>query len=155
MTPLVKIQDVRYLPANYQTARLLNINENEEIVNLSLIGYADDEPIVLYNSFMSAKIGRTTVEEARRREGMGEAFSTFELYRDCCGVMPKVTNQTFEAALADESVASLLKIKKSSPVFKVTSIIYDRDEQPIEFKQSFYRGDKFNFNISRLHPDSD
>lgn len=154
MVPRIKILEERHLPANLQTARLLNVSASEEIVSLSMIGYADEEPIVLYYCYLPAKIGRPTVDEARKRERAGEAFSTFELYRDRCSVLSHVTNQTFEATLADDGVASLLRIKKGDPVFRVTSIIFDHDNQPVEFKQAFYRGDKFNFNISRLHPES-
>lgn len=154
MVPRVKILEVRHMPANLQTARLLNISPSEEIMYLSLIGFADNEPIVLYHCYLPAQIGGPTLAEARKKEQAGEAFSTFELYRDCCGVRSRVTNQTFEATLAEEGLAVLLNIKKGDPVFRVTSIIYDYDDQPVEFKQAFYRGDKFNFNISRLHPES-
>ncbi|MFZ7102514.1 MAG: GntR family transcriptional regulator [Peptococcaceae bacterium] len=151
MEPKVKIYSSDFLVATLQTATLLHITPEEEILKMVLVGFADAEPIVLYKSYLPANLGRLTLKEAQKYEARNEAFSSFELYKSCCDIEPYYTNQTFEAILPNDFCSEVLRISKTQPVFKVTSIIYTQDNSPIEYKEAYYRGDKFKFNISRQH----
>ncbi|MFZ5944723.1 MAG: GntR family transcriptional regulator [Bacillota bacterium] len=151
MKPKMMIYSSDFLIANLQTATLLNISPHEEILKIILVGYADEEPIALYKSYLPAGLGQLTLKEAEKCEKNGEAFSTFELYKNCCDVEPHITNQTFEAILPNDFSAKVLKICNNQPVFKVTSLVYTKENKPIEYKEAYYRGDKFKFNISRKH----
>lgn len=152
MAPRTEILREEQIPADAQLANILNLEIGEQVVNLTLLGYADDEPVVYYRSFMPASIGKGAALRARAWTKEGRSFSTYELYAGRDNIYPSTTSQTFEAIIAGEEIAEVLKIEKGSPIFKVTSVIYAESKVPLEFKQVYYRGDKFKFNISRRHP---
>lgn len=151
LRPQMQVLSTKILAADFQLAALLKIDVDSEIVNIELLGYANDEPLVWYSTFLAGEMGREVAEEARIRTGNGLAFSTYELYMERCGIRPDVTNQTIEVRLADEVTASRLQIEPGAAHFLVTSIVYDEDGRPIEFKKTRYRGDRYKVNISRKH----
>lgn len=151
LNPKMTVLSVETLPADLVINTILQLSMNEELTKLTFLGHANEEPIVHYESYLSSKIGRIVAEEAIQRAEKGLSFSTFELYRDRCGIIPVTTNQTFEATLADNYTSEFLQIIEGSPVFLITSIVYTENNQPVEYKTSHYRGDKFKFNVSRKH----
>ncbi|KKM10173.1 hypothetical protein SY88_14770 [Clostridiales bacterium PH28_bin88] len=152
LTPSIQVLEAHNLPADFETAKLLNIDVHEEITRIVLLGYADREPIVYYHAFLPVAIGKEVAQMAQVWAREGKAFSTYDLYPRREGFIPHITNQTFEAALADKSTAKILGIKVGDPIFIVISITYAKDNRPMEFKRAIYRGDKFKFNIVRQHP---
>ncbi|MHB1405580.1 MAG: GntR family transcriptional regulator [Desulfitobacteriaceae bacterium] len=121
------------------------------LTKISLLGHGDDEPIVYYESFIAEQLGKAVAAEAIKRSNQGLSYSTYQLYRDCCGIIPRETHQTIEAAVADSMTAEILQIRKGTPIFLTTSIVYTDNNQPIEYKKVRYRGDKYKFNITRRH----
>ncbi|MFP3803338.1 UTRA domain-containing protein, partial [Paraburkholderia sp. SIMBA_027] len=64
---------------------------------------------------------------------------------------PTHVEQTFEAVLSNNDTASKLEIPIGEPLLKVTSMVY-KDEEPLEFKEAFYKGDIYKFFVTRrLH----
>ncbi|CAA7603371.1 GntR bacterial regulatory protein HTH signature [Acididesulfobacillus acetoxydans] len=151
LKPRIEVLSVEALPADLVINTILQLGLDEELMKLTLLGYANEEPIVHYESYLSRRIGRTVADEALQRAAAGLSYSTFELYTDRLGIKPVVTNQTFEATLADQETARLLQIQEGAAVFLITSLVYAENQQPIEYKAAHYRGDKFKFNVSRKH----
>lgn len=151
LRPRMTVLSAETLPGDLAINTILQLNWDAELTRLTFLGHADDDPVVHYETFMSHTIGQVVEQEAIKRAIKGDSYSTFELYRDCCGIQPIVTNQTFEAAAADDMVAEYLQIKSGAPVFLITSIVFDNTNKPVEYKKAHYRGDRFKFNISRRH----
>jgi GntR family transcriptional regulator len=49
---------------------------------------------------------------------------------------------------ADAEVAGHLKIDEGFPLLKITSMVYE-NETPLEYRESYYRGDKYKFFATR------
>lgn len=150
MKPKMSVLSVERLQPELEINAILKL-DMEDILKISLLGYGDEEPIAFYETYLAASIGKVVAEEAIRRSNEGLSYSTYQLYRDCCGIIPRVTNQTIEAVTADVKTAKLLNIRQGTPIFFSTSIVYTDDNHPVEYKKVRYRGDKYRFNVSRRH----
>ena len=51
------------------------------------------------------------------------------------------------AVSADYEIASALSISISSPVLYLETIIYDVNDRPVDFVQTFYRSDLFKYTL--------
>jgi GntR family transcriptional regulator len=140
------------IPNNLFYSRLLNVNMLEQITNIQLVGFGNEEPVVFYDSVFSWPIGQSILKAAMKAVENNVPFSTLDLYDSDSGVNPTHLEQTFESVIADELISSILKIAVGSPILLVTSIIYD-GQQPIEYKNAYYRGDKYKFFLTREFSD--
>jgi GntR family transcriptional regulator len=149
LKPSTRILKSEILPADVQIAKLLEIPVTSHISKLSLLGLGNDEPLVLYESSFPLALGRKMTEEAMKMEKRKAPFSTYDLYGKTGGISPRFVVQTFEAIVADERLSLLLKVKRGSPIFMITSIFQTLDRRPLEFRTALYRGDRYKFHITR------
>ena len=63
-------------------------------------------------------------------------------------IEPKYARETLEATFANQRVAELLEIKQKSPVLAIERLTYDKNENPFEYTESVYRGDKYKFTVT-------
>lgn len=149
MKPSTTILSTESMASDIEIAKELGLPETAPVVRLSLLGSGDEEPFVLYDSFLPLDIGKKIVHEARKREKSGDSFSTYDLYGEGSGIFPATVNQTFEATVADDRLSAVLKVEKGFPVLLITSLFLNQDKQPIEFRKAFYLGDRYKFHIMR------
>lgn len=136
---------------NFMLSRLLENDLRDQIVNLQLVGFGNEEPFVFYDTFFSHELGEKMIEAAKKAIEKKTTFSTLDLYKEFqVGITPTHTEQTFEATTADEFLAEVLQVEKGEPIFRVSSIVY-ADKQTIEYKEAYYRGDKYKFFITRYY----
>lgn len=143
-----EIINIETIPVDFQLANILKCDMSGQIVNLKLLGLADDEPMVCYDSYFPYNIGMKIVEAAKQSIQRGEAFSTSDLYKKV-NVLLGTIDQTFEAANCNEEMAKIMKVEEGRAIMLVTSIIYSRDNKPLEFRTAKYRADKYRFHIKR------
>lgn len=136
-----------------QHSRLLNIGMDKKLTHLQLLGLGDDEPIVFYRSYFEHSIGTKMTKAAISSAKENIPFSTLDLYSKSLDLLPTQVEQTFEAKVSDEFLSDILHIKLGSPIFRVESLVYSGD-QPIEYKEAHYCGDKYKFFVKRLYDQS-
>lgn len=149
LTAGTQIFQSKVLLSDFALGRILALDISEQILNISLLGTADDQPIVYYNSYFELELGQRLLEEAMKKEKTGEAFSTYDLYRELGDVLPNYAEQTFEALGADDQLAEILQIELGTPLFLVTSIFYDQESTPVEYKKAYYLANRYKFHIKR------
>lgn len=143
-----KILNSTIITSDFQLSRLLNLEVMDKILNLELLGSGDDSPIVYYNTFFSYPLGEEMEQFAKSMMTNKLPFSTLDLYKNKTDYRPTHVEQTFESILANEHLADVLKIAEGFPLLKVTSIVY-QEKQPLEYKESYYKGDMYKFFITR------
>lgn len=140
------------IPGSFEINSILNLGIEEEIMLIKLVGFANDDPVVLYNSYFPLNLGLELLRLAKEKEKKGEPFSSYELYAQFGKEMPVLVDQTFEATAANSEQAQRLQIQEGCPLFVISSVVYGADNSPLEFKKAFYRGDRYKFRISRQAP---
>ncbi len=143
-----EIVKTEIIPVDFQLSNILKCDLSEQIVNLVLLGLADDEPMVCYDSYFPYDIGIKMIEAAEENIKQHKAFSTFDLYKKI-NILLGTIDQTFEAANCNEATSKIMKINEGKALMLVTSIIYSRDHKPLEFRTAKYRADKYRFHIKR------
>jgi GntR family transcriptional regulator len=149
MKPSTKILANEIVPVDIQVAKILEIPVTSQVLRLSILGKGDEAPLVHYESYFPLPLGKKMAREATQRAGKAIPFSTYDLYGEFTGVFPAMVNQSFEAATADDSLASLMKVKKGTALFMITSVFMTKDQRPLEFRKATYRGDRYKFHITR------
>lgn len=149
LTPSMKVLEAQLMTADVQITSLLGLPFGSDIASFKLLGIANSTPLVIFHYFLPADLGTDAIELVKGYEKEKGWFSFTRYYREQKKIDLGVARQTFEASVANQDQADLIELPVGSALFKVTSIIYTRQDKPIELRHAFYRGDRYKFNISR------
>lgn len=119
----------------------------DNLARLCLVGYANDLPIVYYNSYMINTIASEMFPIAQMWEKEKRAFSTWDIYPEI-SIKNLHMEQKLTAVIADGNIAKVLKVSKGDPVMKMETHAYTNGEL-VEYKIAYYRADKYSFTIKR------
>lgn len=118
------------------------------VSRLTLLGFANAEPVVFYDSYLKRPIASRFYEAAVAAEGEGKAFSTFDLYEPSMVTIGEMEQRVL-AINSDERIAGLLRIPTGTAVLVLETVIFGSDAQPVEYKRGYYRTDRYSFTLSR------
>lgn len=144
-----RIVDHRILQADFALSRILHVSITGQILNLKLLGLVNGQPMAFYDSYFQVETGLEIYRQAGAMADQGKAFSTTDLYRGQSGCHAAYAEQTFEAIVAGPALAETLQVEEGAPLFLVSSVIYTRENHPVEFRKAYYRGDNYKFHIKR------
>lgn len=119
----------------------------DNIARFCLVGYANDLPIVYYNSYMISVIAEEMFPIAQLWEKEKRAFSTWDIYPEI-RIKNLHMEQKLTAVIADNNIAKILKVSKGDPVMKMETRAYSNGDL-VEYKIAYYRADKYSFTIKR------
>lgn len=128
--------------------RMIRGEDWKRVSHFSLVGYAMDEPVVLYHSVIRSPYGSDMYSVAMELEKENKAFSTFDLYARV-GLEIGDIRQKVGAVNADAKTAQMLGISEGDAVLVLDSVILDKDMKPVEYKKGYYCTDKYTFNLHR------
>ena len=136
---------------HYSKSRIpVNVRQifgSDNLHRLCLVGYADDLPMVYYNSYLKSYIAERMYPLAKKWESEKRAFSTWDMYKDI-EIRYLRMEQKFTATIADSHISKILKVPKGDPVIKMETYVYEKNSLE-EYKIAYYRGDKYSFTIVR------
>ncbi|MBR5306407.1 MAG: GntR family transcriptional regulator [Oscillospiraceae bacterium] len=124
-----------------------NIFNSENIHRLCLVGYANDMPLVYYNSYLKSYIAEEMYPIAKKWEAEKQGFSTWNIYKEL-KIQHLLMEQKITAVIADNHIAKILHISKGDPVVKMETYAYEKNAL-VEYKIAYYRADKYSFTIVR------
>jgi len=119
----------------------------DNIARLCLVGYANDLPLVYYNSYMINILAAEMFPIAQLWEKEKRAFSTWDIYPEI-SIKKLHMEQKLTAVIADGNIAKILRISKGDPVMKMETHAYSNGDL-VEYKIAYYRADKYAFTIKR------
>lgn len=126
--------------ANERDIAELNLHENDKVVYIKRIRYADDEPVILEHNFFPSKFAFLLNEDLENQ-------SLYEILNDKYGITRAKSKRTIEIITASEEEASLLAISKGEPLLLHREIVYDKNNNPIHRTKQLIIGDKFKFVV--------
>jgi len=128
-------------------AEELEIDNDDDIVILDRIYYADKEPINRTTDYLPAKYFPNI------NSYDFEKNSLFKIIEEEYKIKITRAVRTIEAVLADEEIAGMLELKKGFPVLLFRGVTYglvNGKEVPIESFKSYYRSDNRKFSITQI-----
>jgi GntR family transcriptional regulator len=141
--PHTKILDIGYVTTDEQLATLLGIRPGGRALRIHRLRLADGEPMSIDTSHLPA----------RRFPGLRKQLegdrSLYEILRAGYGIQLAEAEETIETVLADPHDAQLLGVDAGLPLLLLSRHAFDVTGEPVEWAQSWYRGDRYKF-VTRL-----
>jgi GntR family transcriptional regulator len=141
--PQTKILDVGYVTADDHLADLLDVRPGGRVLRLHRLRLADGEPMSIDTSHLPAR------RFPGLRKQLERHASLYETLRTDYGIHLAEAEETIETILADPHDAQLLGVDPGLPLLLLSRHAIDSTGQPVEWAQSWYRGDRYKF-ITRL-----
>jgi GntR family transcriptional regulator len=141
--PQTRILDVGYVTADEHLAGLLGIRPGGRALRLHRLRLADGEPMSIDTSHLPAR------RFPGLRKQLERHASLYETLRTDFGIHLAEAEETIETVLADPHDARLLGVDPGIPLLLLSRHAIDSTGQPVEWAQSWYRGDRYKF-VTRL-----
>lgn len=120
----------------------LHLGEEDSIVRMERIRYADDVPIC----FEVASLPLDIVGEYSKQEISRSLYQTLESKG---GLKIGHANQTISAMVASERIAEYLDVKKGAAILRLRQVSYLEDGRPFEYVRTQYVGNRFEFYLEK------
>jgi GntR family transcriptional regulator, nutrient-sensing system regulator len=143
MHPASRILDVSMMAADAELATTLELPEGAEVVSVARLRMADDEPMAIEHTHLPAE------RFPGLRERMDQRASLYEILATEYGVRLAEAEETIETVLASPREAAILSVDTGLPLLLVSRLSLDSDGRPVEWVQSWFRGDRYKF-ITRI-----
>jgi GntR family transcriptional regulator len=141
--PQTTILDIGYVTADEQLATLLGIRAGGRALRIHRLRRADGEPMSIDTSHLPARRFPGLRRQLERQLGL------YETLRAVYGIQLAEAEETIETVLADPHDARLLGVDPGLPLLLLSRHAYDVTGEPVEWAQSWYRGDRYKF-VTRL-----
>ena len=141
--PQTTILEIGYVTADEHLAGLLGVRTGGRALRIHRLRLADGEPMSIDTSHLPA----------RRFPGLRRQLdrhpSLYETLAASYGVQLAEAEETIETVLAGPEDARLLGVDVGLPLLLLSRHAFDVAGQPVEYAQSWYRGDRYKF-VTRL-----
>lgn len=134
--------------AGARVQRQLQLSEGEEIVAITRLRLADDEPIALEE----LNVPRRLLPELRADDLENRSF--YELLQEQHGLEIAHSVQTIEPTVVDAEEAKHLDVPLHTPALLFERTSRSPEGAPIEFVRSVYRGDRYKIRTELTVPPS-
>ncbi|AJK89247.1 GntR family transcriptional regulator [Lysinibacillus fusiformis] len=118
----------------------LALEENEQVVEMKRLRFADNEPIILESSFLPLHLIKDT--EILREV---TSSSLYSLLAERFNIIVVRAREAFEPVLINKDEAPLLKTDAGKPALLLERTAFDTSGKPVEFCISIVRGDRCRF----------
>lgn len=142
--PTALIIETRQFAAPAFIQAKMKLGPNENIFFLKRLRFADGKLLAIENAYFRHDIGQELMQE----DLSGSVYTLLQekynhrLYR---------SENTIEAARADEATAGILDISPGDPVLKIDRLVYLNDEQAFEYSEDIFRADRIKFTIEDFY----
>jgi len=118
----------------------LILNENEEVIRVHRLRLANGQPMAIQTSYIPHKFCARICDE-----DLTKSLTVILENRYNLRLVKAV--QVLYPSLADDYYSKMLMVSKGAPVLIAERTSYLKDNRPVEFIESVYRGDRYKFSI--------
>jgi len=140
IVPGFSVLGVEQLPAPVHVARALGIAAEAGVWQVRRIRLADNEPVCLQSCWIA-------VATAPELDRLPLERTLIELLREHYGIRYDHAERVIRARNATAEEAELLGLPSEEAVFAVSGPSFDADERPIDYVDSVWRGDSYDFTV--------
>ena len=141
--PTARVISKEVVTADTIVASHLALTKGERVVRIRRVRLADGVPLSFDETFLPLEIGKKIITNNLKVEPI---FSLLERKYD----IPLIEAEyKLEAIAAEAEVASALRVKQGSPIFRIERTSYSTGNRPVDYEKLHYRGDLVRF-VTRL-----
>lgn len=144
MNPRDVILKIETTTVKSKIAKILQIDQGEEVIALQRLRQVNDEPIILETSYLPKKIVPTLSSDDL------EKYSLYDLLEEKHKIIVTKAKEIFEPVLVRDTESKYLNIPEGAPGLLLDRIAYDTKGRPVEFCRSLIRGDRCRFYTELL-----
>lgn len=141
-TAMTEVLELKVLPARDQIAGMLQLEVNDPVVYLHRRRFADGEPIVTVETFLSYADCAYVMERDLVKQSLYDIMSEKDETEVHC------VKRRVEAVEATSDDSKLLGIKKGKPVQLFCSQGFNVYGKPVEYSVARYRADRNSFEVT-------
>ncbi|HML21963.1 MAG TPA: GntR family transcriptional regulator [Aggregatilinea sp.] len=138
MTPRSRIIRAGIERANQEEAEQLKVSEGAEVIMLSRVRLADEDPI----AWEICTINHRMCPGILDRHNFGQD-SLYQVMRDEYGIRLLWADQLISARMPSREEREALDLDTKTPVLSLTRVTYTDHDQPAEYVRSVYRCDRY------------
>jgi GntR family transcriptional regulator len=143
LQPRTVLLDISYVAADEELAGFLGIRAGGRALRIHRLRLADGEPMSIDASCLSAR------RFPGLRRNLQKNSSLYQTLASAYGVELAEAQETIETVLAGPEDARLLGVDVGLPLLLVSRHSFDPSGAPVEWAQSWYRGDRYKI-VTRL-----
>ena len=141
--PTARVIATEVVPADATVASHLRLTKGQRVVKIRRVRLADRIPLSFDETYLPLEIGKKIITNNLKVEPI---FSLLERKYD----IPLIEAEyQLEAVAAEAEVASALRVKQGSPIFRIERTSYTAGNHPVDYEKLYYRGDLVRF-VTRL-----
>lgn len=144
LEPTSDILNFEVVKANPAVAKALKINEGEDAILLKRLRKGNGKRIALEVVYMDYKKYKDFLTVNLANE------SLYEMLAKKFAVWPKYSQQVIESIKCPAEEAELLGIQKGDPVFYFHTTAFDQYDEPLEYTEGYYRGDRYILHLTNV-----
>ncbi len=137
----VRVLDITSVKPSKKVSMILNVEKSSHVIKIRRTRNSDNIPVSFIVNYLPAEIG-THIKEKDLR-----AYPMLEILSNKLGIELVNGNQSIEAIVADYEIASALSVNISSPILYIETIIYSKENKPVDFVQTFVRPDRYKYSV--------
>lgn len=137
----VLVSEVEY--ANEDVAKQLQLTTKDRVFHLVRQRFADEEPMVYVHTYVPYDKFKNIEEEDFSKL----KTSLYDLMKNKYQMPIAYVDRSIEASIASSDLCPLLQIQEGQAVYTITTIAYNREDEPTEYSIAKYRGDRNKFSI--------
>src|SRR5712672_2038224 len=141
--PTARVIDKEIVTADATVASQLALTKGERVVRIRRVRLADGIPLSFDETYLPLEIGKKIITNNLKVEPI------FSLLERKYGIPLIEAEYRLEAVAAETEVASALRVKQGSPVFRIERTSYTAGDRPVDYERLHYRGDLIRF-VTRL-----
>jgi len=140
VVPGAKMLENRLVPADARVAEALGIEPGSNVVHISRLRYADQEPVQIETSYFPLKY-------AFLLDAKFDDNSLFDHLREKSGARVASSEKQIELCRATAEEAELLGVKKGDAMLCVRSTAFDKNGEPMYAGVQIINGDRFTLYV--------
>ena len=140
LEPSTKVLEKKVIKAYGDYANKLDVNEGENIFRLKRLRFGSGIPMMLETRYINLKY----CPEIYKKNLEG---SLYEIYERDYEISLLGAKQHLKIVFLTAEEAGLLHCGKETPAFLVTGVTYSDKKWPMEYEESLYRGDEYEFFV--------
>lgn len=134
-----KVLQRKLLPLDERLQDLLQLEDDDQVLYIQRLRYADGEPMMLGNNYYPWKRLAFLMEESLD----GSLYDVLQRKGDITGFHE--VRAIITATAADYEQAKLLQVSIGAPLFVMDTLVADGEDHPVHYGLQYIVGDKYAF----------
>ncbi len=140
LVPSTDVLEKSIIKASGKYLDKLALQPTDSILKLRRLRFGSGTPMMLEVRYINVKYCPGIYDEDL-------SGSLYEIYEERYGIMLLGAKQHLRLMFLNKEEAGLLHCGLSTPAYLVTGVTYSNDMVPMEYEESLYRGDEYEFFV--------